>query len=103
MTAELFTPEELTDFVDTLAALKAEAADLKTREDTYKAALIASGLPAINGTLHRVTVSSTYRAATDWKAIAEALNAPADLIAKHTTTADEPTYTVRVTARKAGQ
>ena len=25
------------------------------------------------------------------------------LIAKHTTTADEPTYTVRVTSRKAGQ
>lgn len=103
MTTQLFTPEELTDFVDTLAALRAEAADLKNREDTYKAALIASGLPAINGTLHRVTVSTTYRAATDWKAIAEALNAPADLIAKHTTTADEPTYTVRVTARKAGQ
>jgi len=98
---QLFTPEELTDIVDTLAEIRAEIAVLKSSEDSYKAALIAAEVRAVDGTLHRATVSETYRTATDWQTIARKLEPSAQLIRAHTTTATEPTYTIRVTARKA--
>ena len=97
----LFTVEELADIVDTLANIRAQLADLKSREKTYKAALIAAEVRAADGTLHRATVSETYRTAIDWQTIARKLEPSPQLIRAHTTTATEPTYTVRVTARKA--
>ena len=98
---QLFTHDELADIVDTLADIRAKIADLKTSEETYKAALIAAEVQSVDGTLHRATVSETFRTATDWQAIARKLEPSAQLIRAHTTTATEPTYTVRVTARKA--
>jgi hypothetical protein len=100
MTA-LFTPDELIDMVDTLAKIKADIADLKGREDTYKAALIAAGHRAIEGNTHRVTVSDpVYKITIDWKTIAERLEPSRQLVTAHTTTAEEPTITVRVYGRK---
>ena len=98
----LFTVEELADIVDTLANIRAQLADLKSREETYKAALIAAEVRAADGTLHRATVSEpVYRQTIDWQTIARKLKPSPQLLKAHTTTATEPTYTVRVTARKA--
>jgi hypothetical protein len=98
---ELFTPTELVDIVDTLAQIRADIADLKEREDTYKAALIAAGHRAIEGTAHRATISEPiYRVTIDWRTIAERLEPSRQLIAAHTTTAEEPTITVRISGRK---
>ena len=96
---ELFTPDELTAIVDGLADIRAQIADLKEREDTYKAALIAAGHKAIDGTAHRVTISQTSRTITDWETIARRFNPSHQLIAANTTQT-APTFTVRVTARR---
>jgi hypothetical protein len=99
---QLFSPEELTDIVDTLADIRAKIADLKTSEETYKAALIAAEVRAVDGTLHSATVSEpVYRKTIDWQTIARKLEPSAQLLRAHTTTATEPSYTVKVTARKA--
>jgi len=96
----LFTPAEITDMIDTLASIKAEIADLNTRAETYKAALIAAEVTAADGTLHHVTISESYPVKTDWQTIAKKLQPSAQLVRAHTTQADEPTFTVRITARK---
>ena len=98
---ELFTPDELIDMVDTLATIRAEIANLKEREETYKYCLIAAGHRAIEGTAHRATISEpVYRITIDWRAIAERLEPSRQLIKAHTTTAEEPTFTVRISGRK---
>ena len=102
MTNPTFTTEELAAAVDELAQIKARISDLTQREGIYKAFLIASDRPAIEGTFHRVTVSQQERTSTDWQAIAEKLGASRQLIAAHTTTG-APFFTVRVSARKAAQ
>jgi len=99
---QLFSPDELTDIVDTLADIRAKISNLKASEDTYKSALIAAEVQAVDGTQHRATVSGpVYRQTIDWQTIARKLEPSAQLLRAHTTTATEPTYTVRVTARKA--
>lgn len=102
MKTELFTPAELADMVDTLAQIKAEMADLKMREDTYKAALIAAGHPAVDGTQHRATISETIRTVTDWRAVAEIFTPSTQLVAAHTTQS-APIFTLRLTARKVSK
>ena len=102
--SQLFTPEELADMVDTLASIKAEMSDLQMRADTYKAALIAAEIGSVNGTQHSATITGpTYPVRIDWQAIARASIDPdllKDMIEDFSTTADEPTFTVRITARK---
>ena len=78
--AEIFTPDELVEVVDTLAQIRADIADLKSREDIYKAALIAAGHAAVDGTAHRAAVIQEQRTSTDWQAIATKLNASRQLI-----------------------
>ena len=70
---ELFTPDELADIVDTLATIRAHIADETARADTYRDCLIAAKVDAVDGTLHRATITSTTPTATDWQAIAHAL------------------------------
>jgi hypothetical protein len=96
--SELFTPDELIDIVDTLAKIRAEIAELKSREDIYKAALIASGHKAIDGTAHRATITNVPRTVTDWRAVADRLNPSPQLIKAHTTTG-APTPTIRISGR----
>lgn len=93
------TPEELAQIVDELAQVRAQIADLQEVEKTYKAALIAANAPAIDGTLHRVTISQTTRTITDWQTIAQRFDPSPQLIRAHTTQT-APSFTVRVTARK---
>jgi hypothetical protein len=97
---ELFNFEDLAAIVDDLADVKAQLSELKATEENLRAALIASEVSAANGTLHRATITSTTRTLTDWQAIAHALGATDELIAAHTTQT-APTFTVRLTARKA--
>lgn len=96
---EIFTPEDLIYAVDTLADIRAQIAELKAREDTFKAVLIAAGHAAVDGTAHRAAVISEQRTATDWQAIATKLNASRQLITAHTSTG-EPFYKIRLSARK---
>lgn len=99
---EIFAPDELVDMVDTLATIRAEIAELKGREDIYKAALIAAGHAAIDGTNHRAAVITEQRTTTDWQAIATKLNASRQLITAHTSTG-EPFYKIRLSARKVSK
>lgn len=85
--------------VDELAQIKADAAELATREADIKRAIIALGLPNIEGTLHRATVSTQTRTATDWRAVAEKLKPSRQLIAAHTSTSD-PYAVIKLHARK---
>jgi hypothetical protein len=94
------TPE-LAAIVDRIAQLKAQISDLTQEENALKAALIESGLEAINGTEHRAAVSWTFRKTTDWRAIAEKFEPSRQLIAAHTATG-EPYAAVRLFARKQG-
>ena len=55
------TAAELAQAVDELAAIRAEIAELKNREEIRRLFLIASGHTEIDGKLHRVTISTTYR------------------------------------------
>jgi len=107
MTNPTFTTEELAAAVDELAQIKARISDLTQREGIYKAFLIASDRPAIEGTLHRVTVSQQERTSTDWQAIArQALAKKPELLQaliEENTTTGAPFFTVRVSARKAAQ
>ena len=97
---QLFTPDEITDMIDTLAKIRADIADLKARADIYKDALIAAGVTAADGTMHRLTISETYPTRTDWETIARRFEPSAQLIRANTTRANEPIFTVRITARK---
>lgn len=95
------TPAELAAAVDEIANIRAQIADLKAREETRRLFLIAAGITAADGTQHRVTISTTYKVSIDWKTIAERLNPSTQLITAHTHKADEPTYTLRLSGRKA--
>lgn len=94
------TPAEITRAIDELAAIRAEIAELKAKEETRRLFLIAAGITAADGTQHRVTISTTYKVSIDWKTIAERLNPSTQLITAHTHKAEEPTYTLRLSGRK---
>ena len=94
------TPE-LSAIVDRIAQLKAQISDLTMEEAALKAALIESGLEAVNGSEHRAAISWTFRKTTDWRSIAEKFDPSRQLIAAHTT-AGEPYASVRLFARKQG-
>lgn len=97
------TPAEITRAIDELAAIRAEIAELKAKEETRRLFLIAAGITAADGTQHRVTISTTYKVSIDWKTIAERLNPSTQLITAHTHKAEEPTYTLRLSGRKAAR
>lgn len=103
---ELFTPAELADIVDTLATIRAHIADETMRADTYRDCLIAAKVDAVDGTLHRATITSTAPVKINWENIARALSTDPKkldrLIKKHTE-AQAPRYTVRITARKVAR
>lgn len=94
------TPE-LSAIVDRIAQLKAQISDLTQEEAALKAALIESGLEAVNGSEHRAAINWTVKKSTDWRAIAEKFEPSRQLIAAHTSTG-EPFATVRLFARKQG-
>ena len=94
------TPVILCALVDQLATVKAQLSDLKTLEDQLKAAIVESGQVAIDGTIHRATVSHCAgRESIDWQAIAAKYNPSRQLITAHTSTG-APYDVVRVSARK---
>lgn len=86
--------------VDRLALVKSQIAQLQEQEKTLKEELIASGLPVIDGMLHRAAVSlTTGKEVIDWAAIAAKLEPSRQLVTAHTRVI-EPFYTVRVSAKK---
>lgn len=91
---------QLAQCIDELAAIRAEIAELRLREETRRDFLIAAGVTEADGTLHRATVSTAYPVRVDWQTIAQKLEPSRQLIAAHTSRATDPVYTVRVTARK---
>jgi hypothetical protein len=97
------TAAELARAVDELAEIRAQIAELKSREETFRLFLIMSGHTAIDGELHRATISTTYKVTIDWKTIAERLNPSTQLITAHTHKAEEPTHTLRLSGRKVAR
>lgn len=105
MKTELFTPAELADIVDTLATIRAHIADETARAETYRDCLIAAKVDAVDGTLHRATITHTTPSVVNWEALARACIDPEllpDLI-EDFTTQQAPRYTVRLTARKVAR
>ena len=96
-------PAILSGLVDRLAEIKALTADLTAESDTIKQFLISSNMPAIDGTLHRATVSLlSGRDRVDWETIARRFEPSHQLITAHTSHG-EPYHVVRVSARKGGK
>ena len=86
--------------VDELGALRAVIADLTKQADQIRAELEDAGLANIDGQHYTVSFAKcTARAVTDWRKIAERLNASRQLIAAHTA-AGKPFTRLNVTARK---
>ena len=100
---ETINTTELARAVDELASIRAQIAELKAQEETRRLFLIMSGHTAIDGELHRATISTTYKVTIDWKTIAERLNPSTQLITAHTHKADEPTHTLRLSGRKVAR
>ena len=62
---------DFSGLVDELGLIKAQAADLKAREDAIKATLQDAGITTLEGKFFRVAISETHRAPKiDWEAIA---------------------------------
>jgi hypothetical protein len=75
--------------VDELGRLRAQIADLRTREEELVAGIKLRGDGVYEGTMFRAVVSAYDRCSTDWKAIAEHLEASRQLIKAHTTNAPQ--------------
>ena len=90
-----------TNSIDNLGALLAQISALTKQADAIKDSLkeeaSLSGQKAFEGDLFKATYVETNRSTVDWKAIAKALNIPAELIAAHTSTA--AVYSVKVTSK----
>ena len=90
-----------THSIDSLGALLAQISNLTKQADAIKDSLkeeaSLSGQKAFEGDLFKATYVETNRSTVDWKAIAKALNIPAELIAQHTSTA--AVYSVKVTSK----
>lgn len=97
MEATLTTPSN----IDRLGQLLAQIADLTKEADTIKDAVKSeaslSGQKHFDGDLFRAAYIESNRSSVDWKALAKELAIPAELIAKHTSTA--AVFSVKVTSR----
>lgn len=89
------TNKQLADLVDQLGNLKADIANLTTKEKAIKDKLIAAGAAEIDGNIFRATISRGERCTLDMDAVRAKLSP--QFIAAHTK--ETPTVTVRVTAR----
>lgn len=94
------TENQLPAIVNRLGTLRAAEAELSKEIEALKGELILAGVPAIDGSLFRATVSHCPgRETVNWQALALELGAcPAD-VARHTASG-VPYSTVRVSARK---
>ena len=90
-----------TNSIDNLGALLAQISDLTKQADKIKDSLkeeaSLSGQKSFEGDLFKAAYIETNRSTVDWKAIAKALNIPAELIAQHTKTSAR--YTVNCDAK----
>ena len=94
------TLKDLADVVDRCAALRARIDELNDEKKDLEAALCATGLDRVEGTMHVASIShGVRRAVTDWKAVAEKLKPSWQLVTAHTRTSG-PFDTVRYSARK---
>jgi|TARA_R110000868_G_scaffold2590_3_gene18607 hypothetical protein len=90
---------DFSGLVDELGLIKAQAADLKAREDAIKATLQDAGITTLEGKFFRVAISETHRAPKiDWEAIAAKLEPSHQLVTAHTHAQSSFTV-VRVSAR----
>lgn len=90
-----------TNSIDNLGQLLAQIAELTKQADAIKDALkdeaSLSGQKSFEGDLFKAAYIETNRSTVDWKAIAKALNIPAEFIAEHTKTA--AVFSVKVTSK----
>lgn len=91
---------DFSGLVDELGLIKAQAADLKAREDEIKKQLQDAGITTLEGKFFRVAISETQRAPKiDWEAIAVKMEPSHQLVTAHTH-AQAGFTVVRVSARK---
>jgi len=92
----IFDNLSIGEIVDQLGHVKAEAAEIKAREEALKAALVAKGITEAEGVLFRATVSEALRETLDSDKIREEMGP--SWCALHSKIA--VVTTVRVNARK---
>ena len=87
--------------IDRLGQLLAQIADLTKEADAIKDGLkdeaSLSGQKSFEGDLFKAAYIETNRSTVDWKAVAKAMNIPAELIAEHTKTA--AVFSIKVTSK----
>jgi len=84
--------------VDQLGLIEDEIAAMQERADDLKNQLKLLGQGSYAGTMYVTTIKHTpEKKTTAWSAVAKELNAPADLIAKHT----KVTYNILAAETKA--
>jgi hypothetical protein len=87
--------------IDRLGQLLAQIADLTKEADAIKDGLKdeanLSGQKAFEGDLFKAAYIETNRSTVDWKAVAKAMNIPAELIAEHTKTS--AVFSIKVTSK----
>lgn len=93
------TLKRLSELVDELGMLKAQADVLAEREKEIKDALVKAGRDKIDGALFAATVSQFDRTTLDSKLVKQYLSAKAYAACQKTT----PVVAVKVTARSAAQ
>lgn len=101
MNAPAYNAAILDVIVDRMATIKAQIAALKDEENELRDALIDAGLPTIDGTLHRASVSHCAgRTSIDWQSIALHFKPSRQLMTAHTSTG-EPYFVVKLSAKPA--
>ena len=85
---------------DELGRIKADKADLNSRENEIRNTLIDMGASSGEGDLFRFTLNESYRTVVDYKTIVEVLQPSRQLLTAHTK--QVPAVTLRVTSRTGG-
>ena len=101
MNAPAYNAAILDVIVDRIAEIKAQISALKDEENELRDALIDAGLPTIDGTLHRASISHCAgRTSIDWQSIALHFTPSRQLMTAHTSTG-EPYFVVKLSAKPA--
>ena len=88
----------LTGLADELGIIRAQAADLKSREKEIREILIAADVHTIEDEQFRAVVVASMRTTIDWKSVAAKLEPSRQLVRAHTS--EKPVTSIRVNARR---
>ena len=92
------TEANLTGLADELGIIRAQAADLKSREKEIREILIAADVHTLEDEQFRAVVVESMRTTVDWKNVAAKLKPSRQLVTAHTS--EREVISIRVNARR---